>query len=66
MAELTYSLNTDQSIDQVKVVKSSGVGAIDAAAVARVKQLQGQFDPFPTCYTESRMEITHTFKVVYR
>ncbi|MCA9799129.1 MAG: hypothetical protein KC474_06225 [Cyanobacteria bacterium HKST-UBA04] len=66
VAELTYSLNTDQSIDQVKVVKSSGVGAIDAAAVARVKQLQGQFDPFPTCYTESRMEITHTFKVVYR
>jgi hypothetical protein len=62
---LDYNLTQKQTVENVRVLKSSGYGPLDQSAISRVYQLQGTFKPLPSCFSQPALEVEHTFKVVY-
>jgi TonB family protein len=62
---LRYDLTRNNTVENVRVVKSSGHPPLDQSAVERVYQLQGSFKPLPQCYPHDTYQQTHTFKVIY-
>jgi TonB family protein len=65
-ALLHYDITRDGHVANVHVVQSSGVPAVDASAVSRVYEMQGQFRPLPSCYDKDTLDVDHTFKIIYR
>jgi TonB family protein len=66
IAQLSYRVNREGQVQDVKIVKSSGYSPIDQSALARVSQAQVYFQPLPACVEESSLEVKHQFKLIRR
>lgn len=61
--QLVYDLLRNGTVENIRVVTSSGHEPLDRSAVDRVKSLQG-FPDFPSCYTGNSLEVDHSFTLL--
>jgi hypothetical protein len=66
-AKVVYNVqSTQQAIENVHIVKSSGNPAVDQSATDKINHMQSQLPPIPQCFTQPSLEVEHTFKLIYR
>ena len=61
--ELVYDLLREGTVDNVRVVQSSGHGPLDRSAIDHVQSLAG-FPEFPSCYPSDALEVDHGFTLL--
>ncbi|MEL7083410.1 MAG: TonB family protein [Cyanobacteria bacterium P01_G01_bin.4] len=61
--ELVYDLSREGTVDNVRVVQSSGHEPLDRSAIAHVQSLTG-FSEFPSCYPGDTLEVDHGFTLL--
>ncbi|MEM9567254.1 MAG: TonB family protein [Cyanobacteria bacterium P01_E01_bin.34] len=61
--ELVYDLLKGGTVDNVRVVQSSGYEPLDRSAIAHVQSLTG-FPEFPSCYPGDTLEVDHGFTLL--